>query len=265
MSLKTFCAAVVVLFAATLAKAEIKTQTVEYKDGDQTLKGFLAYDDAAQGKRPGVVVIHEWWGINDYIQSRCKQLAELGYIAFAGDIYGDGFNTADPKVAQQKMTEAVNKGWRRSRGQLAIDQLKKDPHVDPYNVAAIGYCFGGATVLEMARAGDELKGVVSFHGLLSTDQPAEKGKVKAKVLALNGMADPFVPKEQIDAFQKEMDVAGVDVKIVNYPGAKHAFTNPNADKVGMDAIAYNKEADQKSWEEMKAFFATLFGPAASKS
>ncbi len=264
MRMKTCCAAAVVLIAAAIARAEIKTQTVEYKDGDQTLKGFLAYDDAVKGKRPGVVVVHEWWGLNDYIQSRCKQLAELGYVAFAGDIYGDGFSTADPKVAQQKMNEAVNKGWRRTRGKLAIEQLKKEAHVDSDNLAAIGYCFGGATVLEMARAGDDLKGVVAFHGILSTDQPAEKGKIKAKVLALNGMADPFVPKEQIEAFQKEMDAAGVDVKIVNYPGAKHAFTNPNADKFGIDGIAYNKEADEKSWREMKEFFAMIFGAAASK-
>ena len=250
-----------ILCFALLARAEIKTQTVEFKDGDATLKGYLAYDDSISGKRPGVVVVSEWWGLNDYAKSRTEQLARLGYIALAADIYGEGFNTTDPKIAGEKATEAKKNGWLLSRGKLALEQLKKDEHVDPTNVAAIGYCFGGSCVLELARAGEDLKGVVAFHGVLTTDQPAKSGAVKAKVLALNGAADPFVPPEQVAAFEKEMKDAGVDVKIVNYPGAKHAFTNPNADKVGMAAIGYNKEADEKSWEAMKAFFAEIFGPA----
>jgi dienelactone hydrolase len=260
LMIKLLFLAAVLCFGVS-AHAEIKTQTVEYKDGDKTLKGYLAYDDAITAKRPGVLVVPEWWGMNDYVKSRTEQLAKLGYVAFAADIYGDGFTTGDPKVAGEKATEAKKNGWLRSRGKLALEQLKKDEHVDTSNVAGIGYCFGGSTVLEMARAGDDLKGVVAFHGVLTTDQPAQSGAVKAKVLALNGAADPFVPPEQISAFEKEMKDAGVDVKIVNYPGAKHAFTNPNADKIGMAALGYNKEADEKSWEAMKAFFAEIFGPA----
>jgi dienelactone hydrolase len=247
------------LALALVAHAEIKTQTVEYKDGDQTLKGFLAYDDAAEGKRPGVVVVPEWWGLNDYPKSRAEQLARLGYVAFAADIYGDGFTTMDPKVAGQKAGEAKKADLLAKRGGLALEQLKKDPRVDPAKTAAIGYCFGGATVLEMARRGQELLGVVSFHGALDTEHPAQSGAVKAKVLACTGDADPLVPREQVEKFEKEMKDAAADLKLIHYPDAKHAFTNPAADKVGMDAIGYNKAADEKSWNDMLQFFKELFG------
>jgi dienelactone hydrolase len=249
---------------APLALAEIKMETVEYKDGDATLKGILAYDDAIQGKRPGVLVVHEWWGLNDYIKGRAQQLAQLGYVAFAPDIYGDGAVTDDPKVAQEKSTQAKKNDWLRSRGQLGLRQLLKSDRVEPENVAAIGYCFGGSTVLELARAGANLKGVVSFHGALQTDKPARQGDVKAKVLILTGAADPLVPKEQVDAAENEFKSAGANVKVVGYPGAKHAFTNPQADKYNMPPIGYNKDADEKSWQEMKNFFADIFGAANPK-
>ncbi len=168
----------------TLARGEIKTQTIEYTDGGTTLKGFIAYDDAVQGKRPGIVVVPEWWGVNDYLKSRAEQLAKLGYVAFVADIYGDGFSTTDAKIAGDKMNEAVKNHWRRSRGKLALMELLKNDHVDDDNVAAIGYCFGGGVALEMARAGENLKGVVSFHGSLGTDKPAMLGDVKGKVLIL---------------------------------------------------------------------------------
>jgi dienelactone hydrolase len=202
--------------------------------------------------------------LNDYAKSRARQLAELGYIAFAADIYGEGFTTNDPKVAGEKAGEAKKNGWLRKRGHLALEQLRQNDHVDPDNIAAIGYCFGGSTVLELARAGENIKGVVAFHGVLSTDQPAQKGQVKAKVLALNGEADPFVPMQQIEAFQKEMNDAGVDLKNVNYPGAKHAFTNPKSDRPDLPGVGYNKEADEKSWQAMKDFFAEIFGDANPK-
>jgi dienelactone hydrolase len=259
MKLMSFLAAL--LCTAMLAHAEVKTQTVEYKDGQTTLKGFLAYDDATQGKRPGVVVVPEWWGMTDYPKSRAKQLAELGYVAFVADIYGDGFATDDPKVAGQKSGEAKKNDWCRTRGKLALKQLVKNEHVDPGNLAAIGYCFGGGCVIEMARAGDDLKGVVSFHGTLDTKQPAQPGEVKAKVLVLTGADDPFVTKDKVEAFEKEMKSAGVDYKVVTYPGAKHAFTNPSADKYGINGIQYNKQADEQSWQAMKDFFGKVFGNA----
>ena len=192
---------IAVLFGLTLAaRAELKTQTLEYKDGDTTLKGYLAYDDAHEGKRPGVVVVPEWWGVNDYPKARAEQLAKLGYVALVADIYGEGLVVSDPKEAGKRAGEAKQAGWLRSRGKLAVEQLRKHEHVDPQNVAAIGYCFGGATVLELARAGEDLKGVVSFHGALDTKQPAQPGQVKAKILVLHGAADPFVPPQQLAAF-----------------------------------------------------------------
>jgi dienelactone hydrolase len=257
--MKPFAFITFTLGLALVARAEIKTQTVEYKDGDQTLKGFLAYDDANEGKRPGVVVVPEWWGLNDYPKSRAEQLAKLGYVAFVADIYGDGFTTDDPKVAGQKAGEAKKADLLAKRGGLALEQLKKDPHVDPTKVAAIGYCFGGTTVLEMARRGQELLGIVSFHGGLETEHPAQNGAVKAKVLVCTGDADPLVPAEQVQKLEKEMKDAGADAKVIHYPDAKHAFTNPNADKYGMPPIGYNKAADEKSWNDMQQFFKELFG------
>ena len=252
------------LCLAVAARAEIKTQTVEYKDGDATLKGYLAYDDAAQGKRPGVLVVPEWWGLNDYVKSRAEQLAKLGYVVFAADIYGDGFVTDDPKVAGERAGKAKEAGWLRSRGKLALEQLRKNEHVDPQNIAAIGYCFGGATVLELARAGEDLKGVVSFHGALDTKEPAKEGQVKAKILVLHGAADPLVPPEQVKAFEDEMKRAKANYKIIPYAGAKHAFTNPDADKYGLPPVSYNKAADEESWRDMQSFFNKIFGPAPAK-
>jgi len=258
-------AAAVVLSLTVMARGEIKTQTVEYKDGDATLKGYLAYDDAGEGKRPGVLVAPEWWGVTAYPKSRAEQLAKLGYVALVPDIFGDGFTTADPKVAGKKAGEAKQAGWLRSRGKLGLEQLRKHDRVDPQNVAAIGYCFGGATVLELARAGEDLKGVVSFHGALDTKQPARPGQVKPKILVLHGAADPFVPPQQLKAFEKEMKAAKAEYKVVQYPEAQHAFTNPDVDKVGLEGAKYNKAADEQSWAAMQQFFRDIFGDAAPKS
>ena len=253
------------LLCVTLAaQAEIKTEVVEYKDGDSTLKGFVAYDDAIHGKRPGIVVVHEWYGLNDYPKSRAEQLAKLGCVAFCANIYGDGFVTADPKIAGQKSGEAKKAGVLGRRGGLALEQLKKNPNVDQTKTAAIGYCFGGTTVLEMARAGQDMVGVVSFHGGLTTENPAKPDAFKGKVLVCNGDADPLVPPEEVAAFEKEMKNANVDVKVIGYPEAKHAFTNPDADKAGLPPVSYNKAADEKSWKDMQAFFAELFGPPTPK-
>jgi dienelactone hydrolase len=243
----------------SLASAEIKTQTIEYKDGDVTLKGFLAYDDASTAKRPGVLVAPEWWGETDYPQSRARQLAEHGYVALAVDIYGDGKTTEDPKQAGEWMTPYMqDRGKLRSRMQAAYDTLKKQPQVEGEKIAAIGYCFGGACALELARSGADLSAVVSFHGNLTSDQKASPG-LKPKILVCTGADDSFVPAEQVIAFIEEMKAAKADYQINVYSNAVHAFTNPKADEHHIPNIAYNAEADHRSFEAMLALFKECWG------
>ena len=251
--LSVFCA---------LAHAAVKGEEVQYKVGDQVFKGYIAYDDAKKDKRPGVLVVHEWWGHNEYARKRARMLAELGYTALALDMYGDGKQAHHPDEAGKFAGEVrQNMDAAKARFVAAEDVLKKHATVDATRIAAIGYCFGGAVVLHMARAGVDLKGVASFHGNLGTPSPAAKGLVKAKVLVANGADDSFVKPDEIDAFKKEMDVAGVDYKFVNYAGAKHSFTNPEADELGKKfnmPLAYNAEADKQSWSEMQTFFKKIF-------
>lgn len=244
------------LAAALPAAAAVKTATVEYLDGDQTCEGFLAYDDAAKGKRPGVVVVHEWMGLGDFAKERAKRLAALGYVAFAADVYGKGIRAKDASEAGR--LAGKYKGdlpLLRSRARAAFDTLAKDPRVDPARIFAIGYCFGGTTALELARSGAPLAGVVSFHGGLSTKDPADAKNVKGRVLVLHGAADPYVPPAEVAAFQKEMDEAKVDWQMVLYAGAVHSFTNPAAGNDPSKGAAYDERADRRSWEAMKAFFA----------
>ncbi len=245
------------------ALAAVKGEEIRYRDNGTVLKGYIAWDDAATTKRPGVLVVHEWWGHNEYARERARMLAALGYTALAVDMYGDGHQAHHPSEAGKFSSEVrKNLDLARKRFNAAMQALKKHPTVSDKEIAAIGYCFGGAIVLEMARLGEPLKGVVSFHGSLNTDQPAQPGKVKAKVLVLNGADDPFIPPAQVDAFKKEMDAAKVDYRFINYPGARHAFTSKGADALAREhnlpALAYNAEADQKSWAEMQAFFKKLF-------
>ncbi len=237
------------------ARAEVKTQEIEYQQGDSTLQGFLAYDGAAKGKRPGVLVVHEWWGHNQHARNQAVRLAKAGYVGFALDMYGKGKVATHPKDAQAFM-EVVTKDPQlvASRFNAALEILKQQPQVDPKEVAAIGYCFGGTVALNMARAGADLDAVAAFHaGLKPAAAPAEKGKVKAHILVQEGGADPFVPKEQVEAFKKEMEEAGVKAQVVIYPNVKHSFTNPDAEKAGMDALAYDAAADKKSWEALLKF------------
>lgn len=249
----------VLLTFASAASAEVQTREVEYKQGDTVLVGLIAWDGAAKGKRPGVLVVHEWWGHNEHARNQARRLAEAGYVGFALDMYGKGKVTTHPKDAEAFMTEATkDPAVIAARFNAALEQLKQDPHVAPAKIAAIGYCFGGSVVLGRARAGADLDAVVSFHGALATKSPAEKGKVKARVLVLTGAADPMVPPEQVEAFNKEMNAAGAKFQVVSYPGAKHGFTNPDADKAGMDALAYNAEADKKSWAAMLELFTQVF-------
>ncbi len=244
------------------ALAEIVGKEVSYSDNGVTLKGYVAYDDAIVGKRPGVLVVHEWWGHNAYVRKRADMLAQLGYIALAVDMYGDGKVADHPDDAGKYATEVKsNLGVMQSRFNAALELLKSNTLTDQEKIGAIGYCFGGSTVLSMARQGLDLKGVVSFHGGLSGLPPVTEGTVKARVLVCNGADDNFIPAEQIVAFKTEMDAAKADYQFKNYPGARHSFTSPDADeharKFGMP-IAYNAEADQQSWADMKAFLEEVF-------
>lgn len=250
---------VVLALASASSAAELQTREIEYKQGDTILGGLMAWDDATKGKRPGVLVVHEWWGHNEHARNQAKRLAEAGYVAFALDLYGKGTVTTHPGDAEAFMTEATkDPAVLAARFNAALDQLKRDPHVDRGRIAAIGYCFGGSVVLGQARAGADLAAVVSFHGALATKTPAKKGKVKARVLVLTGAADPMVPPGQVEAFREEMTAAGAKFQIVSYPGAKHSFTNPGADKAGMDALGYNEEADKGSWAAMLELLEQVF-------
>jgi dienelactone hydrolase len=252
--------ALVALFAAaTATRAAVKTETVEYKQGDTICEGYLAYDDESKDKRPGVLVVHEWTGLNDYSKKRARQLAEMGYVAFAADIYGKGVRASNPTDAAKLAAKyKEDRKLMRARAQAGLDVLKKQPSVDPSRVAAIGYCFGGTTVLELARSGAELSGVVSFHGGLAAPTPEDAKAIKGKVLALHGADDPFVPAKEVAAFEEEMRKGGVDWQLVKYGGAVHSFTNPSAGDDPSKGAAYNASADRRSWQAMKDFFAEIF-------
>lgn len=244
---------------ATAASGEVATRTIEYKQGDTALTGFFAWDDTVSGKRPGVLVVHEWWGHDAHVRNQAKRLAEAGYVAFALDMFGAGKVTTHPEEAEKFVQEATSDpGVVGARFDAALAQLEAHPHVDPEKVAAIGYCFGGAIVLAMVRGGADLDAAVTFHGALGTESPAAPGKVKARVLVLTGAADPLVPPEQVAAFEKEMEAAGAELEVVRYPGAKHGFTNREAGDRGMEALAYDAAADRKSWQAMLDLFAEVF-------
>ena len=244
------------------ASADIVTREVSYKQGDTVMKGLVAYDDSIKAERPGVLVIHEWWGHNAYARKRARMLAELGYTALAVDMYGDG-KTADHPEDAGKFSSAVggNLPLAKARYDAALETLRQQPGVDTDKIAAIGYCFGGGILLNMARMGTDIDGVVSYHGSVATRSPAKKGEIKTRVRVFNGADDPFVKTEQIEAFKKEMESAGVDYKFVNYPGAVHSFTNPDADAYGKKfklPLAYNEKADKDSWLQTQAFFKEIF-------
>jgi dienelactone hydrolase len=256
--------AAVLLFAgAALAATKVEGKTVEYTTQGVVMKGYLAYTESIKGKQPGVLVVHEWWGLNDYARKRARMLAELGYTALAVDMYGEGKQATHPDDAGRFASEVMkNFDAGKARFTAAMDFLKKQPTVDPNRIAAIGYCFGGGVVLNMARQGVDLMGVASFHGSLTAVKPAQPGMVKAKILVLTGADDKFVPPAQVEAFEKEMKAAGADFQVISYPGTVHSFTNPEATELGKKfnlPLAYNAEADKKSWHEMQKFLEKIFG------
>jgi dienelactone hydrolase len=245
--------------SAAPARAAVQSVPVSYEAGGAHLKGHLFYDDAVKGKRPGVIVVHEWWGLNDYAKQRARMLAEAGYVALAADMYGDGQTTEHPAEAGQfAMAVSKDPAGAKARFEAGLDVLKKDPHTDAARLAAIGYCFGGGVVLNMARQGLDLKGVVSFHGSLNPIEPAKPGAVKARLLICHGAADPMVTHDIVEAFLKEMDAAGADYVFMSFAKAKHSFTNPGADAHGLEGLAYNAEADRLSWKAMLDFFVDIF-------
>ena len=244
------------------AELNIYGEEIAYESGEVSLRGYLAYDANQEGERPGVLVIHEWWGHNDYVRQRAHMLAEMGYTALAVDMYGDGKQANHPEVAQKFMMEVLNNmeaGTNRFNAAKAL--LEQHATTDASRTAAIGYCFGGGIVLHMARIGSDLRGVASFHGSLGTTTPAEPGSVSARVLVAHGADDPFVPAAELEAFKQEMTDAGVDMKFIAYPGAIHSFTNPGATALGEKfdlPLAYNETADAKSWAELDAFLRDVF-------
>jgi dienelactone hydrolase len=250
------------MLVAAAAQAAVQGKEVSYEADGTRLKGYVAYDDAVKGKRPGVLVVHEWWGLNDYARKRARMLAQQGYTALALDMYGNGKMAHHPDDAQKFSSEvSQNEALAKARFEAALALLKQQKTVDPDNIGAIGYCFGGSVALNMARLGEPLKVVESFHGGLKTSHPAEPGVVKARIASFTGEADPFIPAEQVAAFRQEMEKAGVTPLVVTYPGAMHSFTSPEADKLGKEfnlPMAYNADADKDSWSKGMALMGEVF-------
>ncbi|HWK47073.1 MAG TPA: dienelactone hydrolase family protein [Stellaceae bacterium] len=237
----------------------MKTETIDYSDGAVSMSGYLAYDDSLAGKRPGVLVVHEAFGLGEHAMERARMLAKLGYVALAADMFGDR-QQADLTKGIALITELKSQPLvLRARAGAAMKALTALPQVDATRLGGIGFCFGGTVVLEMARGGADLKGVVSFHGSLETPMPAAPGQVKSSILVCTGAEDPMIPATQVLAFEDEMRVADADWQVVSYSKTVHSFTNPEADGSMMPAIKYNKLSDQRSWSAMTGFLAEVFG------
>ena len=258
--MKYLIALVLSLFLSGAAFAGIVEEKVEYKDGNTVLEGFLVYDDSLAGPRPGVLVFHEWWGLNDYIMSRSRQLASLGYIAFAADVYGKGIRPTDREAAGKESGKYMrDRQLLRSRAAAGLEALKKSKLIDMKRTAAIGYCFGGAAALELGRSGAPVSAIVTFHGALNTPAPGDAKNIRGSVLVLHGGADPYVKPSEVQAFQESMDKSGVDWQFTSYGGAVHGFTNPKNGADPSGGLAYQEKADRRSWEAMKDFLGEKFG------
>jgi dienelactone hydrolase len=260
MASKCLLAAVLLAAVAVPAAAAVKTRTITYTYGGVTFKGHLAWDDAVKGKRPGVLVVHEWWGLNDHARKRAEQLAGLGYVAFACDMYGDGKSTEHPKEAGQMATEVrKNVETWRGRAQAALKVLTDQEQVDAKKLAAIGYCFGGSTALQLAYTGAPLAAVVTFHAALPVPEADQARAIKARVLVCHGAADKFIPEPVAAKFRAALEGAKVDYAMVYLGNAQHSFTVPGIDKKGVPGLAYNAEADRRSWRAMLGLFGEAFG------
>ena len=248
------------LITTTLsAYAEIHTENINYQIDDEKFTGYLAYDDTIKTKRPGVLVVHEWWGISDYEKRRARMLAKLGYVAFVVDMYGVGKHTDKPEQAKTWMQSVTtDTEWWRERAMKGVDILRKNPLVSADNIAAIGYCFGGGTVIQMAYGGADLDGVVSFHGSLPIANNEEIKAIKTKLLILHGSADPFVSDETVKKFQDQLETANIDWQMMYYGGKRHSFTVPEAGDHGMEALKYDADADRRSWAAMQSFLKEVF-------
>ncbi len=256
--MKKLLMSLLMLGSMVTGRAQIHTEAVEYKDGDAVLEGYLAYDTAITGKRPGVLIVHQWKGLGDNEKKRAEMLAKLGYTAFAVDIYGKGVRpqeNADAGALAGKYKADRELLRRRTQAGLAV--LKKQQTADPKKVAAIGYCFGGTAVLELARSGADIAGVVSFHGGLDSPKPEDGKNIKCRVLVLHGADDPFESAKDLAAFEDEMREAKVDWQLVKFGGAVHSFTDWNAQDMKLAGAAYNEKADKRSWEDMKMFFSEI--------
>jgi dienelactone hydrolase len=261
--MKTLLCVLPALFLAQLpAEAAVKTEYVTYKTGATTLKGYLAWDDALTGKRPGVVVFPEWWGLNDYARKRAEQLAGMGYVAFAADMYGDGKITEHPMEAKA-MADAVRKDMKewQARAQAALKVLRDQAMVNGNKMAAIGYCFGGSTALQLTYTGADLAAAVSFHGALIVPDAKQTKAIKASILICHGAADSFIPEEACQQTRAALDKGHVDYEMIYFGGAQHSFTNPDADKKGLPGMSYNAHADHRSWAAMTNLFRDVFGSA----
>ncbi len=240
---------------------KLKEENITYKLDSLTMDGFIVYDENIEGKRPAVIVVHEWWGLNDYSKMRARELAKLGYIAMAMDMYGNGQRAENPDSAGKLATPFyTNPEMAKKHFDAALYRLIIQPQTDTTRIGGIGYCFGGGMLLNFARMGTDLNGIVSFHGSL-TGTPVDKNLLKAQLLVLHGADDKFVPQSEVATFKKQMDSIGANYSFISYPGATHAFTNPNATAVGEKykiPIAYNAAADTASWKAMKEFFETIF-------
>lgn len=260
--MKQIAAIVLMLCLTGGAEAKLVTKTVEYQQDGAIFRGFLAYDDAGAGKRPGVLVVHEWWGLNDYTKRRTEQLAQMGYVALAADMYGRGVTTRDPQEAARLAGQIRGTPLMRQRARAALHVLAENQLVDRRRLAAIGFCFGGTTVLELAYSGAEVAGVVSFHGGLPLPQPEDLKQIKASILVLHGADDPLAPAQEVAAFEQAMRQAGVDWQLILYGGALHSFSNPAAGSDKSKGVAYDARAAARSWQAMQTFFQEIFAKKA---
>jgi len=255
MSFRQAFAAALAALLALPAFAKVVTRDISYQADSKSMKGYLAYDDARSGARPGVLVIHEWWGLDDYTKMRARQLAGMGYVAFAADMFGDGMTTRDPKQAEHWSSGvSAEQGALASRAKAGLDVLRKQNGVDGKHLAAIGFCFGGTPVLRLAYSGEKLDAAVIFHGGLVAPTNDEAKAIKTHLLVLHGNEDHFTRPETIESLKKTLDANNVDWYMVTYAHAAHAFTNPDADSFKIPGIGYNKEAATRSWDEMQRFF-----------